>query len=445
MTTFLLVHPEREVSPIAILVSFRGQRYKTSTGESVPVKHWNKRTKSVRVTSETREATTINDRLDLWRDASKRTVERFRDARQAPLKDDFLAILNEERFGASNGRQTLLVPYFDTFISRYEGVRSVSQIKHYKGCKRTLSEYEEFSGKRLHFADIDMDFYNRFTSWFNTKGLSKNYLGEKIKIIKVVMNDARLIDGLHYNDVTTRRGFSTPFDYSDTIYLTTDELMRIRDVRIDDETVIPLMKAGDRREHNVAKKVTAMHKARDMFLIGAFTGLRFSDYSRIRPANITDGVIRIRNRKTGVTTSVPVHWVVQEIIDSGYDFEHPLFEQKLNSQIKDVAKLAGIEEDIVVSKNLGGKPVEVVRKKWELVSSHTARRSFATNAYKAGIPSIAIMKVTGHRREATFLRYIRISEAENAEMLKSSSFFAKTPSRGVPDGVPNGGTKGGKA
>ena len=61
--------------------------------------------------------------------------------------------------------------------------------------------------------------------------------------------------------------------------------------------------------------------------------------------------------------------------------------------------------------------------KYALVSSHTARRSFATNAYKAGIPSIAIMKITGHKRESTFMRYIRVSERENAEMLKDAAFF----------------------
>jgi integrase len=117
--------------------------------------------------------------------------------------------------------------------------------------------------------------------------------------------------------------------------------------------------------------------------------------------------------------------VVQEIIDNGYDFDHPLFEQKLNDQIKDVARIAGIDQDILVTRNAGGKIVEKTYKKYERISSHTARRSFATNAYKAGIPTIAIMKVTGHKRESTFLRYIRISEKENTEMLKQSDFFKK--------------------
>lgn len=438
MITFLLIHKEREVSPVAILVSFRGQKYKKAIGESIPVKLWNPKTKLVRVLSDNTEATLTNDRILEWRKAAERTIDHFKKAKSAPPRDEFFSVLETERFGTNDSQKSLLVPYFDTFIDRYEGVRSVSQISHYKGCKKTLLEYEAFIGRRLHFDDIDLDFYNRFTAWFNTKNLSSNYLGEKIKILKVVMNDARQIDGLHDNDATSLRSFATPFDYSDTIYLTEDQLMLMYRVTIDEQSVQPLLKNDDRRHHNVSRKVAAMRKARDMFLIGAFTGLRYSDYSRLKPANIKDGVIRIRNRKTGVTTSVPVHWVVQEILDSGYDYEHPLFEQKLNDQIKDVARLAGLTDDVLVTRKLGGKAVEVIKKRYELVSSHTARRSFATNAYKAGIPSLAIMKVTGHKRETTFLRYIRISEKENAEMLKASDFFSRPASGGgVPNGVPN--------
>ncbi len=438
MITFLLIHKEREMSPLAIQVSFRGQKYRKAIGETVPVKQWNGRNKTVRVTVQNTEASLVNDRIGEWRKAAERTVNHFKKAKSAPPKDEFFRVLLEERFGKKDSQKSLLVPYFDTFISRYDGVRSVSQVKHYKGAKKTFEEYETFIGRRLHFDDIDMDFYHRFTSWFNMKGLSQNYLGEKIKILKTLMNDARQIDGLHQNDISSLRGFATPFDYSDTIYLDTDQLMKIHDLVIDEDAVRPLMKNEDHRQHNVAKKVTAMRKAKDMFLIGAFTGLRYSDYSRLKPANIENGVIRIRNKKTGITTSVPVHWVVQEIIDNGYDFDHPLFEQKLNDQIKDVAKLAGLDDEVLINRNVGGQDVEIIKKRYELVSSHTARRSFATNAYRAGIPSIAIMKVTGHKRESTFLRYIRITEKENAEMLKSSTFFQKP---GAPNGVPNDLTK----
>lgn len=423
MTTFILVQQKREISPIAILVSFRGQKYRKCIGERVAVKQWNQRLKQVRETAANKDAQVTNSRLNAWRRAADKTVEHFKDYKATPTKEEFFNYLEAERWGKNNLDSTLILPYFDVFVSRYEGVRSVSQIKHYKGCRKTLGEYETFIGRPLRFDDIDMDFYNRFTAWFNTKGHSVNYLGEKIKILKVVLNDARDIDHLHTNTVYLSKQFETPWDITDAIYLNDDELMRIYHVPLNENSIKEVMTDG--RSLNVGRKLAAMRKARDMFLIGAYTGLRFSDYSRLKPQNIQDGVIRIRNKKTGVTTAVPEHWVVKEIIDNGYDFDHPLFEQKLNYQIKHVAKVAGLTEQVLITKNVGGKVEEGLFEKYKLISSHTARRSFATNAYKAGIPTVAIMKITGHRRETTFLRYIRITDKENAELLKSSSFFSK--------------------
>lgn len=56
--------------------------------------------------------------------------------------------------------------------------------------------------------------------------------------------------------------------------------------------------------------------------------------------------------------------------------------------------------------------------KWQLVSTHTARRSFATNMYKLGIPSITIMKLTGHRTEKAFMKYIKLNEDEHAQIIQ---------------------------
>lgn len=422
MTTFILVQPKRDISSVAILVSFRGKKYRKSIGESVRVKSWNQRTKQVRVVAGDESASIVNERLRIWRKAADNTIQHFLDFKAVPSAEEFFSFLERERWGRRTQDAGLLVPYFDKFIERYTGVRSLSQLKHYKTCRKTFEEYESFIGRRLRFDDIDMDFYNRFTAWFNTKGYSVNYLGEKIKILKTVLKDAKEIDHLHGNDSYRVRGFVTPQEPSDTVYLSEDELAKIRDLVIDEETIKDVL--TDNRPLNVKRKIDAMRKARDMFLIGAYTGLRYSDYSRLLPENIEDGIIRIRNKKTGATTSVPVHWAVRNIIDRGYDFRHPLWEQKLNYQIKDVAKLAGITEPVVVAKTIGGKMEERTFYKYELISSHTARRSFATNAYKAGIPSIAIMKITGHKRESTFMRYIRISERENAEMLKGSAFFS---------------------
>jgi integrase len=98
----------------------------------------------------------------------------------------------------------------------------------------------------------------------------------------------------------------------------------------------------------------------------------------------------------------------------------------MNDYLKEVGQLAGLNEVVSVSKTRGGKRSDTVNEKWEIVTTHTARRSFATNAFKSGIPSISIMKITGHTTEKSLMKYIKITNEENAILMYSNDFFKGT-------------------
>ena len=95
----------------------------------------------------------------------------------------------------------------------------------------------------------------------------------------------------------------------------------------------------------------------------------------------------------------------------------------MNDYLKEIGKLAEINEPVQISITRGGKTAKEMFKKYELITTHTARRSFATNAYLMDIPSISIMKITGHKTEKSFMKYIRISQEENANKLINHPFF----------------------
>jgi integrase len=101
----------------------------------------------------------------------------------------------------------------------------------------------------------------------------------------------------------------------------------------------------------------------------------------------------------------------------------PITSQKLNDYIKVIGERAGIDDAIMQIESKGGKRQEVTYKKYEKIQIHTARRSFATNAYLSGIPAISIMKITGHRTESVFMKYICIDNQENALKIADSDFF----------------------
>lgn len=163
---------------------------------------------------------------------------------------------------------------------------------------------------------------------------------------------------------------------------------------------------------------------RDYFIIGCLTGLRYSDYSRLCPENFTDNKIVIRTKKTKTPVQIPMHPFVKEIIRK-YDgtLPAPRCIQYFNKAIKDICKQIGFLELTPYERYIGLDFVSVMKPKFQLISSHTARRSAATNMFLAGIPTYRIMLLTGHKTESSFFRYIRITREENAVTLSGHQFF----------------------
>jgi len=277
-----------------------------------------------------------------------------------------------------------------------------STIKKYNTCYNLLKEYARYKGKpELNFDEINMDFYDGFTGFLaKKKDHAKNTIGKQIAVLKVFMKRAQR-KGLHNNtEYTNSTDFKITTEESDSVYLDEKELDQLYKLDF--------------------SKNKKLEKVRDLFLVGAWTGCRFSDFGSIKPENISNGFISIEQAKTGERVKIPLHPIVKELLDK-YEgkLPRPISNQKFNEYIKDVAQAenAGLDAVIITRQTKGGNRVVSKSKKHELISSHTARRSFATNLYKSGFPTIGIMKMTGHRTEKAFLKYIKVTDDEHAEML----------------------------
>ena len=423
MVTFYLINPTRATSAIGILISFRGKKYRRSVGESIPVKYWNKIKKRAKATADFSYGNTINDIIDKWNSAALRTLSFFKEYYNPPASESFFAQLDKEFYKDEKDEPIPMsfTDYLDTYIKRYEQARSVITIRHYTTTRNKLIEFEKTLSKKLSFEDLDIDFYNNFRQWFYQHGYTDNYFGSVIKVIKQAYIEARRVDKLHSCSDIEHKDFITVTAESDNVYLSEEELLKIHKLDLTPELIAENYK--DISPRRIQQKITSLTRVRQRFLIGAYTGLRVSDFARIRDMNIGE-FIHINTIKTKSNTIVPIHPVIAEILAGGFDATVTVSDQKINSHIKELARLAGITDKVLLGKHVGGTVVEVYKEKCDLVSTHTARRSFATNAYKAGVPTIAIMKITGHKKESTFLKYIKISAEENAEMLKSHPFFA---------------------
>ena len=246
--------------------------------------------------------------------------------------------------------------------------------------------------------------------FFTNKGYSPNTIGKYIKHLKTFVRASRDL-GLHNNTEIDRRKFKAPSVEVTNIYLDEKELQEIYSLDLGQKPNFDL--------------------ARDVFLVGCYTAQRYSDYSKINAKNIrtlSDGtkVIELIQQKTKEKVVIPIRPELNSIL-SKYDYNLPkTYEQKVNKYIKDVGELAEIDEIINTETIKGGLTVKSETPKHKLIKTHTARRSGCTNMYLAGIPTLDIMKLSGHKTEGEFLKYINVTKEETAINLANHPYFMGT-------------------
>lgn len=174
-------------------------------------------------------------------------------------------------------------------------------------------------------------------------------------------------------------------------------------------------------------KRRAKERIRDLFVVGCLTALRYSDYSTLTADNLQGNYIVKRTKKTNVDVKVPAHDYVKEIF-AKYNGNIPngLCIQYVNKYLKVIMKEIGLTDKVTFSYTKGGKLKTVTCEKWELIATHTARRSAATNMYLTGrMTTLEIMKLTGHKTEQNFFKYIRLTNDDTARSISGDMFFKK--------------------
>lgn len=284
-----------------------------------------------------------------------------------------------------------------------------STIRSFEGLQQQFDKFQKDKGKVYDFSDITMDFYDDFVRFFNDKKYSPNTIGKHIKSLKIIMHRAK-DEGLHSNSEIDRKRFKAINSEVHEIYLSEKDIEKLLNKDFSENILFDTI--------------------RDIFLVGYFTAQRFSDYSRVIKDNIRTldsggKVIDLIQQKTGERVIIPIRPELDNILKK-YDYTLPKsFEQKVNENIKKIAKEAGINETVLTEKTKGGMKSSETCNKADLIKTHTARRSGATNMYLAGIPTIDIMKLTGHKTEKEFLKYIKVTKEQTADNLLKLPYFNK--------------------
>jgi len=357
---------------IFMFFNYNNKVLKYSTKTSVLPKNWNNKT--CRVKPQASHSMELNKRIQKVENAIM-DVYHIIQTNEALINNQILRKQLDIRLNRQEKED--FFSYMMLYIEQKNELRNTTK-RDYLQTYNTLKAFECKTGYLVSFESINLDFYNRFQNYIvNTLEHSLSTFGKRIKTMKSVMSYATEI-GINKNLEYQRKSFKVIAKKKSHIYLTTSEINKLKNLNING----------------------TLEQTRDAFILMCYLGLRYSDYKEINKNNISNDYLDITMNKTNEQVSIPIHPYALEIIKK---WNYTLPQQsnpKLNKQIKQVCRFAEIDDEV----NEG----DVVYRKYELVTCHTARRSFATNGYLSDVPIRDLMRITGHKKETTFLSYVQV-------------------------------------
>jgi integrase len=380
----------------------------------VTKEYWNKYHNSKRISDiETKNfQTEINNKLS---DLENFILNQFENTIEVVNKEWLKNVINEYYNPTQNETiPTELVKYFDYFKARKKSENTESTEKKYNTVQQLLKRFETSTNKTILVKDVNEIFKKSFEDFCNKHQYSHNTIARALRSVKTICKHAQ------HNGIETSYqldGLKAKYKKTDSIYLTFEDLNTIESI-----------------EPN--KLTESLENAKDWLIISCYTGQRVSDFMNFtkEQIRIEDGkkLLEFTQKKTNKNMTIPVHKKVLEILEKrNGNFPKPISDQKYNAYIKKVCEIAELNEIVK-----GGKKTETelkdkedvkqfrkevgMFKKWELVTSHIGRRSFASNFYGT-IPTTFLIYVTGHSTEKMFLNYIGKSNKDLA--LELTKYF----------------------
>jgi integrase len=401
-------------TPIRLIARWNNNKLRYHTDLFIQPANWDIGDQRAKVTKRLPENSLINSRLSDIEKIAQRLFDQYTlEHNQQPSKATYLSMLKKS-FSKDQPVKIDLFGFIEQYIQDVSIVTNTKTGRIFspatiKGYKNTLSHLKSFSKEKktkIDFETIDLNFYHDFVEYLTiNKKFAVNTIGKQIKNLKTFLGEATE-RGLNKNIAFTGKRFKGMAEETESIYLTETEIDEIYSLDL--------------------SKEPKLEKVRDLFIVGCHTGLRFSDFSRLTSENIKGDMIEIETQKTAEKVIIPISNTVAEILNKYKgQFENSLppaiSNQKTNEYLKEICKkdkLKSLKEKVSITSTKAGKNISITYKKWELVSTHTARRSFATNLYLSGLDSMVIRAITGHRTEKAFLKYIKITPSDKAKILQ---------------------------
>ena len=385
------------LSPIQVVIRFQGNRIRRNTGFSTKEKYWTGSRVKPGIKKEDNNYQVINEELQKIESKISDISLFFRANKLEFTKELFL-----DKYESKES--IVLVDYdffqcFDEYIDKGRPVKTYNTIKGQVTVKNYLEIFVKKIGLSISFDSINEDFFDTLRDYsYETKKVKQNYFCKIIKVLKSFLNWAT---EKRYNTKRDFEKFKASDHDIDIIYLTFDELMKLYEKDL---------------------KSDKLSQVRDFYCMGCFTGLRFSDLSKLHLANISDDHIVISIQKTKTQNhAIKLNKYAKEILnkykDTIYEPLPVISSQKFNEYIKDCCEVAEITQPFTSHWFVGNKKKTLTQPKCKFITSHTARKTFITNSLLLGMEPKAIKKIANIKKDAVLDKYMKVTEAFTDEQM----------------------------
>ena len=400
---FYLLKPSESNSSLFVSVKWPGCRVRVSLGVSIKTSHWDsKRGKIKPGAANARAVITRCGRIEDF-------IQDYFNQRDIPDEEELKRLLKDEVHPAlKERRMENILQALERFIQERGEGRELNprsgrpyakgSLDNYDHLRKTIIDFADFKEMKVDFASINQDWLSKFHSFLSTeKSLTDNGTHKQFVLLKSFLKVMKKEKGKEVPDIRDYKTYTHQNDYP---FLDEEEIQKIIDAKIENKK---------------------LQQARDTLVFLCNTGLRYSDYLKLSPTNfdMKKRMIHLEVKKTRQRVSIPL--LPQSLaIAEKYNCELPkLNHSVVNNYIRQVCREAGIDSDFEYIEYKQGEPEEMVVPKWEMITSHTGRRSFCTNLLTKGISPQVVMKISGHKSLSSFEKYFKLSSLQAAEQVQA--------------------------
>ena len=379
---FFLNKPNSNISPIRLRYYIKSEKkiFNYSTGISIDPKNWNKENRMPKAKAGAAgfELKQITSQLNRYVEELHTSINNIELEDKPVTREELKKRLNQ-RFKYVFVKNTTLLDHLDAFIGE--------KVSFGKYQNRTIDKYNALKNKIIYFkkdaklTDINKKFMIDFINFLRLKhNMTDITLNRNIGYLKTFLKWCRY------------SGFKIDETYNQVTVSTRDaDHIHLSKLQVHLLSTLKLNKTLD--------------KYRDLFLIGVYSGQRFSDYTVFKKSDVVNGRIEKRAEKTDYKSYIPISKNLEKLLDK-WDWRLPkVSNQKFNQNIKEVCRIAGFTEEVTRTTYIGNKKIESIEPFYKRVGSHTARRTFITLAANASVPDHVIMAICGIRDSKTLKTY----------------------------------------